>query len=92
MRSSRHQRHHPPRRRKQGFSRPVSGQWYRMLGVPRAHRREFFNMLSKNVVGAFAITAGTVGLVEWGWIGAVVIAVLGTMFGVWFVTQDRMFR
>ena len=79
-------------KRRQGFSRPVSRQWYDMLGIPREQRRGFFNMLSKNVVGAFAITAGALGLVEWGWAGGVVLGVAGAVFGVWFVTQDRMFR
>jgi hypothetical protein len=63
-----------------------------MLGIPRDQKRGFFNMLSKNVVGSFAITAGALGLVEWGWLGALIAAALGTWFGVWFVSQDRMFR
>jgi hypothetical protein len=89
------QRHRPYRRRrkcKQGFSRPVSRQWFEMLGVPREQKRGFFNMLSKNVVASFAITAGALGFVEWGWIGGLVLAAFGAIFGVWFVKRDRMFR
>jgi len=63
-----------------------------MLGIPREHKRGFFNMLSKNVVGAFAITAGALGLVECGWLGGIVLGIAGSVFGVWFVMQDRMFR
>jgi len=63
-----------------------------MLGIRREHKRGFFNMLAKNVVGAFAITAGTLGLVEWGWVGGIVLGIAGGVFGVWFVMQDRMFR
>ena len=79
-------------RRKQGFSRPVSRQWFQMLGIPQDQKRGFFNMLSKNVVGAFAITAGALGLVEWGWLGGIVLGIAGCVFGVWFVKQDGMFR
>jgi hypothetical protein len=89
-------RHHDRRRRrhlrKQGFSRSVSRQWYDMLGIPREQKRGFFNMLSKNVVGAFAVTAGLLGLIELGWLGGILLAACGAVFGLWFVTQDRMFR
>src|SRR5699024_6409950 len=87
-----HHRRHPRRPRKQGFSRPISRQWYDMLGIPREQKREFFNMLSKNAVGAFAVTAGLLGLIESGWLGGLLLAVCGAVFGLWFVTQDRMFR
>jgi hypothetical protein len=78
-------------RRKEGF-RPVSRTWYALLGVPREKRREFYNMLSRWVVVAFAVTGGAVGTVEWGWLGGAVLALLGTGFGVWFVREQRMFR
>jgi hypothetical protein len=49
-------------------------------------------MLAKNVVGAFAITAGALGFVEGGLLGALVGIVAGALFGLWFVVEDRMFR
>jgi hypothetical protein len=48
--------------------------------------------MSKNVVGSFAITAGVLGLIEWGWLEAAVLAAAGAAFGLWVVRQDRMFR
>jgi fatty acid desaturase len=90
-----HRHHRGPRRRgsrKRGFSRNLSRQWYDMLGIPREQKRGFFNMLAKNVVGAFAITAGALGFVEGGLLGALVGLVAGALFGLWFVVEERMFR
>ena len=87
-----HSRYQSRRKRKQGFSRPVSRQWFDMLGIPSEQKRGFFNMLSKTAVGSFAITGGALGLVESGWLGAIVLGIAGCVFGAWFVKQDGMFR
>jgi hypothetical protein len=77
---------------KHGFSRPISKEWYDLLGVPPEEKREFFNTQARNVVAACAVTAGALGLVNGGLLGGTVMAALAAVFGVKFVRKDRMFR
>ena len=92
----RHRGQHPGhshhRRRKQGFSRPLSRQWYNLLGIRRDQKREFFNMLSRCIIWSFAVMGGIAGLALFGWLGVLPLTFAGALFGAWFVERDGMFR